>query len=213
MPYCTKCGKKVTNGALYCSYCGTKVVAILSMNNTKKYIKCPYCGGSVVKDDDQCPYCGSLIIINEPFQSVNNFSEQLMRLENQRYNEKVSIKEKLVNAFVNPTANYKVSKVDQQIVSFIKSYPIPNTIEEITEFMYMAIANIDVNLSKNTILNNTPGARMGGGASREISDAWVYKLQQLYRKAERYFPNDRAFDQVKDIYITKMKELKIKIGK
>ena len=77
--------------------------------------------------------------------------------------------------------------------------------------MYLAVGNIDVNLSKNTMLNNTPGYRQQGGVQREISDAWVAKMQQVYAKAERTFPNDPAFQQLRDIYLAKMKELKIKV--
>ena len=93
----------------------------------------------------------------------------------------------------------------------IKSFPIPNTIEEISEFMFLAVGNIDVNLSKNTFFNNSPGGRQQGGAPREISDAWVAKMQQVYAKAERTFPNDPAFTQIRDLYLSKMKELKIKV--
>lgn len=45
---------------------------------------------------------------------------------------------------------------------------------------------------------------------KQISDAWVVKMQQLYKKAKRLFPNDEAFLQIQDIYFSKMKELHIK---
>lgn len=81
--------------------------------------------------------------------------------------------------------------------------------------MLLAIANIDVGLSKNT-LNNRYRRKMKSGESsitmpRTISDAWVSKMQQAYQKATASFPNDPAFAYVKQLFVDKMTELKMKI--
>lgn len=222
MSYCVHCGNKIVEGGNFCAFCGQKVGEanivrnpLESHNQQRKqqYIgkvfKCPHCGDVVTESSVRCSACGAEITGKEVNETIRNFSEQLMKLENQRLQEKINIKETIVNAFLNPTS--RVSKVDSQIISLIKTFPIPNNIEEIAEFMYLAAGNIDINLSKNTFLNNSPGVRQQGGSQREISDAWVGKLQQIYAKAERVFPNEPIFMQLRDIYNEKMKQLRMKV--
>ena len=233
MAFCVNCGKELVDGAAFCAFCGTKAgvaapaqtpppvpqepVSQMQPNTQRqqeyvgKIFKCPNCGEVISQSAVRCPSCGYEISGKEANATVRRFSEQLMALEAQRGQEKTNIGATIANAFFNPGANFRGSKVDSQIISLIKSFPIPNTIDEITEFMYLAVGNIDVNLSKNTFFNNSPGGRQQGGAQREISDAWVAKMQQVYAKAERSFPNDPAFEQMRDLYTSKMKELKIKV--
>lgn len=222
MAFCVNCGKELVEGASFCAFCGTRIGSIAPIqevkNNTQrqqeyvgKVFKCPNCGEVIAQSTARCPACGYEISGKEANETVREFSQKLMELESMRGEEKINIGETIVNAFFHPSANWQGSKVDAQIVSLIKSFPIPNTIEEITEFMYLAVGNIDVNLSKNTFYNNTQGVRQQGGTQREISDAWVAKLQQIYAKAERTFPNDPEFDQMRSIYLDKMKELKMKV--
>ena len=90
----------------------------------------------------------------------------------------------------------------------IKSFPIPNTIEEITEFVILAAGNIDVNLSRVSLGNKW--GRLGNdykANERGISDAWVGKLQQAYQKAELSFSDIQIFEKIKEIYTKKMTEL------
>ena len=46
---------------------------------------------------------------------------------------------------------------------------------------------------------------------KDISDAWVAKMQQVYQKAAMSFPNDPVFAQIRNLYEGKMAELKMKI--
>ena len=105
--------------------------------------------------------------------------------------------------------------VDKQKLALIQSFPIPNTIDDIQEFMFLAIANIDVKLSKRNAKNRWNGyaktAETSLTIAKTISDAWVSKMQQAYQKAAVAFPKEPAFDSIKQIYIEKMKELKIKL--
>lgn len=226
MAFCVNCGKQLVEGGNFCAFCGTPVGSAIPpisaaqkiQPNTQrqqeyvgKVFKCPNCGEAISPSTARCPACDYEISGKEANETVRRFAQQLMELESQRGQEKVDFREIIANGLFNPGANNRGSKVDAQILSLIKSFPIPNTIEEITEFMYLAVGNIDVNLSKNTLFNNSPGGRSSGGVQREISDAWVAKMQQVYAKAERTFPDDPAFDQMREIYVSKMKELKMKV--
>lgn len=223
MSFCVNCGKELVSGARFCAFCGLKigmnVVENTSFSQTQqnsqrqqefvgKIFKCPNCGEVINQSAVRCNTCGYEISGKNANETVKMFSQQLMNLENRRIYEKPRISETIVNAFCNP--GLAISQVDAQILSLIRSFPIPNTIEEISEFMFLAIGNINVNLSKNTFFNNCPNGRQQGGVQKEISDAWVAKMQQVYAKAEKTFSNEPEFEQIKNIYNSKMKELKIK---
>lgn len=81
--------------------------------------------------------------------------------------------------------------------------------------MLLAIANIDIALSKNTMANRSQ-RKMKGYLNvnitmpRTISDAWVAKMQQAYQKAAS-FPNESAFAYIRQLYVDKMTELKMKV--
>ena len=96
-------------------------------------------------------------------------------------------------------------------ISFIDSddYIAPNTIEDIVEFFYLAIGNIDVSKSKKSVFNSDTWD--GGSRERAISNAWVGKLQQIYKKAELLFPNEPEFVHVKEAYLSMMRELKMPV--
>ena len=153
-----------------------------------------------------CPECGYRITGQSAVSSVQNFSDQLMALELKR--KKSGIMSQILGESVDP--------VDKQKLSLIRSFPIPNTIDDIQEFIMLAVANIDVSLSKNSMMNkwNSLGRTAEISASmmpKAISDAWVLKMQQAYQKALSAFPSDPAFANIKRIYVEKMGELKIRI--
>ena len=112
----------------------------------------------------------------------------------------------LVHSFIGNDDEESV--ISSKEVTLIKSFPIPNTIEEIAEFVILAAGSIDVNLSKVSLGNKW--GRVGNDSKaneRGISDAWVGKLQQAYQKAELTFSDKPIFAKIKEIYIKKMTEL------
>ena len=167
-------------------------------------LKCPNCGSPIGETTAICPDCGFRITGRSAVSSVQVFSEQLMAIEASRK------KEGLTEIF-----GLAVNTADQKKLSLVRSFPIPNTVDDIFEFMLLAVTNIDVGLSKNTMMNRYQGGVKSGESSvtmpKTISDAWVSKMKQAYQKAEVAFPNDPAFSSLQKIYYDKMKELKIKV--
>lgn len=167
-------------------------------------LKCPNCGATITQTTAICPDCGYRITGQTAVSSIRAFNEQLMSIEATRK------KPGLGSVF-----GVSVDPADQKKLSLIRSFPIPNGIDDIVEFVMLATANIDVGLSKNTVMNRYQGAAKSGESNltmpKTISDAWVQKMQQAYQKAQMTFPNDSAFSTVQQIYFDKMKELKIKI--
>lgn len=167
-------------------------------------LKCPNCGAVIGETTVVCPECGMRITGRAAVTSVQEFKDQLMNIESGRKKAKFM---DLYTQSANPT--------DKQKLSLIRSFPIPNTVDDILEFMFLAVANIDVKVSKNTATGKFTSMMNSGNVNltmeKTISDAWVSKMQQAYQKAEIMFPDDKVFSGIQKLYFDKMKELKIKV--
>lgn len=143
---------------------------------------CDGCGASCVVSDKEerkgdvykCPNCG------EPLKSfvavcpscnyeLRDFSASVQKLY-----EKLEV----------------VVSIDEKAM-LIRNYPVPNTKEDILEFMILASSNINGETHKN------------------LFDAWVSKFEQTYNKAKMVLKNDYCYEQIEEIY----KKTKINIAK
>lgn len=230
--FCSNCGTKLNEGAKFCHGCGSAVGTVqkdetsgkqqvpptptqpatdyvregFSKERQQEYVgrvlKCSNCGAVISERTAICPECGMQITGKVALSSVQAFKEQLMELESHR-------KKTFGGMFgVYATAD----PVDKQKLTLIKNFPIPSSIDDCLEFMMFAIANIDVKLSKNTWMNSGQNMEiLAINMPKAISDAWVAKMEQIYKKAEIIFPNDPVFVGMQKMYFDKMKELKIKV--
>ena len=232
--FCSNCGAKLSSGEKFCHNCGVQIAANSqvslsdsfgtpiaapqaaveptiqenSAERKQEYAgriqKCPNCGCTISDTVAVCPDCGMQITGRAANLTVQDFKNQLMAIENSRKGGLGGVLGVYLAA----------DKADVQKLTLIRNFPIPNSIGDILEFMMLAIANIDVGLSKNTVMNrwnNTQQMETGATIGRTISNAWVSKMEQVYRKAEILFPNDPAFAGIQKMYFDKMKELKIKV--
>lgn len=203
MVYCVECGKGLPEGAKFCLYCGKQVENLGKREKRReqeyvgKIYKCPNCGTIINSDEELCSGCGWKITRKASF-FVQKFSEEISEIEKNRGKENAMIKFFGVE-----------SKTDSLLLNKIRNFVIPNDIDEIAEFMLLAEANIDVNLSRNNWVNKANGD--GNSIARSISNAWVAKMQQAYHLAELNFSMDEKFCKISDMYMNKMKELKIKM--
>lgn len=224
--FCSNCGTKLVKGAKFCHECGSPVVGTSSKASdviktatsvsmqeevsqrkqeyVGKILKCPNCGSTITETTVICPDCGIRITGRKAVSSVQAFKDQLMDIEASRK------KSKFVDVYTQ-----SANPADTQKLSLIRSFPIPNTVDDIQEFIFLAIANIDVKLSKQTTAGKFPSMINSGNVNltmqKTISDAWVSKMQQAFQKAEISFPNDSAFQNIQKMYFDKLRELKIKI--
>lgn len=77
------------------------------------------------------------------------------------------------------------TELEKQKIDIIRAYPIPNTKEDILEFMILAASNID---------------EMSYSQSDSLRKAWKAKLEQSYQKAELVLKNDAGIEKAKEIY-------------
>lgn len=161
--------------------------------------KCPNCGEAIDPTDAVCDFCGFRITGRSSSSVVQRFSEGLMQIEQSRPTKNVL--DEVVEAFVGSDEDRLIA---EKKAEFIRSFPVPNTVEELTEFMFMADSNISVKHSKKrTFL----GTNYEGTKEKMISDAWVAKMQQVFKKAKLSFSDDPIFIEIKEIYTRKTAEL------
>lgn len=203
--YCPNCGKKLDDDALFCDECGTKIqrqkpsndqtptvqeTSVIKEESVKEVArtesveeirpeqkrvnpkegrlhKCPNCGELISFDDVKCPSCGYEIRDREVNASVKSLFEKVLATED----------------------------LDKKI-ELIKTFPIPNTREDILEFMLLAKSNFD---AKYYATNKNVDS---------ISSAWLSKIDQCYAKAKILLFDKRDLDIVEEIYSGIHKETK-----
>ena len=185
MQFCPYCGTKLDDGARFCKNCGESMVQRQQATETATFHeppktetqqpkaepvkedprtkrktvydgelhKCPNCGEIIDAFVTNCPACDYEIRGSKATVSLQQFYWDLHRAKN-----------------------------SEEKASMIRNYPIPNSKEDIVEFMILASSNIS------------------GEADKNIFEAWVAKFEQAYQKAQITLQNDPTFAQIEDIY-------------
>ncbi len=161
---CRKCGVKMPIGTSFCPSCGAPVIEeekkpAPEPKRESKIEKCPVCGEILPSDAVVCPSCGHEIRGREATISIAQFS-------------------KLISS---------ISDEDTKIEA-IKNYVIPNSKEDIMEFMLFATSNFDEKL----YLSNVNGDN--------IACAWHTKIEQCYKKAMLMFTDQNDIRKIEGLY-------------
>lgn len=192
MPYCRNCGAFVNDGAAFCVKCGSSVsgsdqYAVRQQEYAGKVIKCPNCGNPVSSFVANCPFCGFEFRDINASSAVREFARKLEAIEATR------VQEPVLSRFLSNTNLSSVSKTDAQKISLIQSFSVPNTKEDILEFMILASANVSAESydSANTRVSKT---------EKNVSNAWLAKMNQVYEKAKQLYGHDGDFDSIQRLY-------------
>ena len=157
MPFCTNCGAKIADGAKFCPNCGGAVNNRTGNKRETVYDgnihKCPNCGETLSAFVSVCPACGYEIRGKLAADSVQTFYRDL-----------------------------NGAQTTEQKDRMIRNFPVPNTKEDIIEFMILASSNIL------------------GEDERDIYEAWLAKFEQTYQKALILFSGDPDFSRIQQIY-------------
>ena len=189
MAYCTNCGQQLTDGAKFCSNCGNPTTTQNVQRRTVyegELHQCPKCGELLDSFITHCPSCDFEIRGSKATSSVRELSLKLEAIESQRENENVS------GIFSRTNQIYNISKTDEQKITLIKSFAIPNTKEDILEFMILATSNVDMSVYSSL---DTPSA-----GAKAVTDAWHAKIKQTYAKAKNIYKNDKDFANRQELY-------------
>lgn len=128
--------------------------------------KCPHCGEPLDAFVVECPSCHKQIRGSRGSSAIRDLSERLVAAE-----------------------------TDKQRIIIIKNFPIPNTKEDIFEFMMLASSNFDSSYYATHL------------HEEDMSDAWLIKVEQCYKKAKLMFGNDPDFEKIEAEYLKLKKEI------
>ena len=131
MSYCRNCGTQLIDGAKFCQKCGCSVTSENTGYTQRKQefagklYKCPHCGEVLKSFELNCPACGYELRGARASSVVKEFALKLEVIESRREYEKPR------GLFAAAEAQQRVSKTDEQKISLIKSFSVPNTKEDI----------------------------------------------------------------------------------
>ncbi len=151
--------------------------------------KCPNCGEIINSFTPFCPTCGYEIRDSRSSYSVRELAAKLERIsarEPPHVEEKTSVMKTLFGRdFKDDDEDDEVTRFEknraEEKVSLITNFPIPNTKEDIMEFMLLASANIE-------------------SESGRVKAAWKSKLKQVYSKAQIMMGDQPEFEKINQIY-------------
>lgn len=177
MPFCPTCGKETCENDKFCPNCGKDMSEILSEEKRKEVYdgqihKCPSCGKPLKAFAVKCEHCNFEL---RDVKSSKAIQELVVKFEKETSSEKK--------------------------ITLIKNCPIPNSKEDIFEFMLLAASNFDADYYVKHL------------DEEDISDAWLVKVEQCYQKAKFVFDNDSDFEKIEKMYneiITKINKKRSK---
>lgn len=165
MQFCSSCGKQINDGAKFCNFCGaTQVIVNQTPANEAPPVpkdsvkegqihKCPACGEILPFDAIACPSCGKEIRNKKSLESINDLVNKVQAEPN-----------------------------EEKKIELIKLYPIPNSREDIFEFMVVATSKFDA------------GFYASNPTANSIAGAWYTQIDLCYKKGQMLFTDasDRA---------------------
>ncbi len=188
MLFCSNCGHQLNDDAKFCQFCGTKVKPVNNDHTKRETVfegnihKCPNCGETVNSFSTKCPSCGHEFREMSASSSVKELADKLQQIEAERVPPKSVM-----------VANNIIDPVDEKKITLIKSFPIPNSREDLFEFLILSSSNIAI--------------ESGTVSQDAVSDAWKAKFEQAYQKARISFQDDSDFIKFDEIYKSKKTEI------
>lgn len=197
MAYCPNCGTKLVDGDIFCGNWGKRIEAaaapcepIFSQAPTEEresptketkpksgITRCPACGEIVDKNAVICPSCG-FGIRDVADGSIALLSQKLDLIESKRPQKR------------KKDENDTISATDERKISLIRSWPIPNSKDDLIEFAAMASGNC---IASPKLGNDRIAAEDA------LADAWRSKFDQAYAKAEHLFGDSDEFALLMDL--------------
>ncbi len=188
MAFCINCGQELAEGAKFCANCGKAVTGESTISQRKTVYegnlhKCPNCGEVLNSFVTNCPTCGHEIRDAQGVSSVRQLAIKLEQLESKRPPKKGT------NIFAQIfSGGTQLQSIDEQKIDLIRNFSIPNTKEDVLEFIVLAAANIDLKVYGL----DSDKYQMLDPARRELSDAW---LANIIRRLSPRFNTQKIYSQ------------------
>lgn len=191
MAFCESCGQKLNDGVKFCGNCGAETKGEREVKQperktvyTGEIQKCPNCGEVLDSFVSTCPSCGMEMRGVKAINSVEELSKQLRKID------EADVKKGFWNNLNNTLNGKSVEDIKrEEKANIIRNFPVPNTREDIIEFMILASSNIQNN--------------------GENVEAWQSKENQVYEKASLLFGNTTEFTRIKEMHSKNQKINKV----
>lgn len=161
-------------------------------------MKCPNCGEIIQPFSTICSTCGIEFRNVAASQAISNLQKQL---ESIKYSSDIKTRKNIFGAMMD------IGKVDEKtckMIQIIQNFAIPNTREDIVEFITLANTNINVECFSDFYYSNIQDKMR----LRALSEAWIAKMEQAYQKSCMWLQKDEVFEQIEKIYKNRMNEIK-----
>jgi hypothetical protein len=188
--------------------------------------KCPACGAIVQSFATKCSDCGTEFRNIEASQNIIKFFEKLDELESNRKenlydNQKqesgtsvgtlikwwifwwILIPLKLITFLINKSKPSKWSTTDSRKEEMIMNFPVPNSREEIIEFITLSVSKIQ-NISIMKRFDEE------GKYISKWNSIWKKKAEQVFTKAKLSMTDDKATIQSIEQMLIDAKVIQIK---
>ena len=184
MPFCNNCGNKVEENASFCNQCGNR---LKEAPQKRTVVKCPNCGEPSESFTSCCKLCGYEFRNASSSSSLKIFQEKLAEIDKPKNGSGYQYR------YIRQRTN-SVDDTKRRKISLISTFPIPNTREDILEFMILASANFDEKYYLSHL------------SEEDISDAWLSKIKQCYEKA-RIVLSGEDLIKVEKIYFDTLRKI------
>lgn len=221
--YCSNCGEKLIPNSKFCNYCGTptdntkneenmveekKIETSREELTERKMVyegkihKCPNCGAILQSFTSACPFCGYELRDLNASSSLNKFSIGLEKITSKplpEFKQEYSLLKKAIGKdFKSDDAKEEFERRaeetrEEEIANYITKYPIPNSKEDLMEFMILATNSINIKASSDDI----------------VKKAWLSKMNQIMQKAKITLKNSKDLEIIQKLYNEKLRTINI----
>lgn len=158
MKFCWKCGNQLNDNAIFCDKCGTNVSGSTTQQQNNSNYKCPYCGDILPFGVSTCPTCGNELRGLSASQNRQVFNNKLESIDDPK-----------------------------KRILLIKNYAIPNTREDVIEFMILASSHYYSDTYDSV----------------DELEAWKKMMDQCYEKAHLLLNSKNDLETIDKLYYGK----------
>lgn len=184
---CSNCGEKLSDDAKSCLFCGQKIAQIGKSGSKREVTydgtihKCPNCGEVLKSFEAICPKCNYELRGVKSVSAVSELVAKIEKLEAKKGEEK------------SQKDDVKLSPVEKQQIALISNFQIPNTKEDILDFMILASSHI----LKEKVQERSEHDEF---VYAEFKSAWKMKFEQAYDKAKICIKSDSNRAEIEQCY-------------
>lgn len=160
------------------------------MENAGNIIKCPQCKADIPSFSTKCEYCGHEFRNLERSKTVRDLLDELMSVDK----GKTFFRSGGLFDMASQEDNDRMAKeATERKVQIINLFPVPNSKEDILEFLSVGIPNakqVKKGISSYFSSERWTHASNSNVISQQINKAWKSKCEQIIMKAKFSMKND-----------------------